>query len=116
MRDYSKYSRYFTKSKFHQKTNNIVRKSGEKILYNAFLLYFIMKDDHVPVRNKALIVAILGYFIFPFDTIPDFLPVLGFSDDLSAMLYAISLLKKSITPTIIKQTKEQVDKMLNVSS
>jgi uncharacterized membrane protein YkvA (DUF1232 family) len=112
MRDYSKYYRYFTKSKFHRKTNRLVRKSGEKILYNAFLLYYTMLDGEVSLKNKALIIAVLGYFIFPFDSIPDFIPALGFTDDLAALLFAIDRLKHSIRSQNEEKAKAHVQKLL----
>ena len=43
--------------------------------------------------------AALGYFIFPLDILPDLLPVIGFTDDLSVLLFAISVVKGKINET-----------------
>ena len=42
----------------------------------------------VSILDKAIIIGSLGYFISPFDIIPDFIPVIGFMDDISALLFA----------------------------
>jgi uncharacterized membrane protein YkvA (DUF1232 family) len=38
-------------------------------------------DTATPTRIKLMIVGALAYFVMPFDGLPDFLPLLGFTDD-----------------------------------
>ncbi len=53
------------------------------------LLWCLMKDGRVPVHLKALAGAALAYFIAPFDIIPDFVPVVGYFDDLTIMFFVM---------------------------
>ena len=50
--------------------------------------------------DKTTIIGALGYFILPLDILPDFIPMVGFTDDLSAILLALHAVWKNITPEI----------------
>ena len=47
---------------------------------------YLFKSSDVPLRAKSLIVGALTYFIMPLDGLPDFLPLLGYTDDLSLLI------------------------------
>jgi uncharacterized membrane protein YkvA (DUF1232 family) len=49
----------------------------------------LLRDPRLPRRDKLLVAALLPYLLFPFDLIPDFIPVAGQLDD--AVLVAIVL-------------------------
>src|SRR3954451_12186201 len=56
----------------------------------AVAAYFTMLDPRTPIWVKGTVAAALAYFILPFDAIPDFLPVLGMSDDASVIAAALA--------------------------
>jgi uncharacterized membrane protein YkvA (DUF1232 family) len=47
-------------------------------------------------RSIILLVFALVYFITPFDLIPDFIPALGFSDDISIVLFVLRSIKEDV--------------------
>jgi uncharacterized membrane protein YkvA (DUF1232 family) len=49
---------------------------------DAHAIYLASRDPRVPWYVKILAVAIAGYALSPIDLIPDFIPVLGYLDDL----------------------------------
>ena len=49
-----------------------------------------MQSSEVPVKDKAIIIGALGYLISPLDVLPDAIPIVGLSDDLSVLVYVIS--------------------------
>jgi uncharacterized membrane protein YkvA (DUF1232 family) len=49
----------------------------------------LLGDPRVPRRHKLLLGALVGYLAFPFDLIPDFIPVAGYLDD--ALLVVLTL-------------------------
>ncbi|MHC2333039.1 YkvA family protein [Bradyrhizobium sp. USDA 4454] len=49
---------------------------------DSVALYFASRDPRVPWYAKALAIAIAAYALSPIDLIPDFIPVLGYLDDL----------------------------------
>ncbi len=65
------------------------RWAGEKLVRQALALYFCLCDRDTPMWAKSTIVAALGYVIMPLDAIPDFLPMIGLSDDVGAVSAAI---------------------------
>ena len=102
------YSNYYSDSKFWKKIKSISNKAGSKIIYNALLLFYVFKSPKTSIRHKALICGALGYLIFPADLIPDVLIPIGFTDDIAVLLYALSLVKKEITPEIERQAKQKL--------
>jgi uncharacterized membrane protein YkvA (DUF1232 family) len=53
-------------------------------------MYFCLLDSRTPVWVKATVGAALAYFILPFDAVPDFLPIIGLSDDASVIAAAVT--------------------------
>jgi uncharacterized membrane protein YkvA (DUF1232 family) len=49
----------------------------------------LLGDDRVSRARKLLLVGVVAYLAFPFDLIPDFIPVLGQLDD--ALVVALAL-------------------------
>jgi uncharacterized membrane protein YkvA (DUF1232 family) len=49
----------------------------------------LLGDPRVPRRHKLLLGAVVGYLVFPFDVVPDFIPVAGQLDD--ALVVALAL-------------------------
>ncbi len=60
--------------------------------------YYCAFDRETPTHVKATLVAAIAYFVLPFDAIPDFLPVIGFTDDAAVLAAAIKLVTDHITP------------------
>ena len=104
---------YYSRSKFWAKIRRIGIKAGEQVIYNALLLYYVMRSPDVPLKHKALIAGALGYLILPADIIPDAIPMMGFTDDLSAIYFVIQTVSSSITPAIRKQAELKTKEILN---
>lgn len=100
------YSKYYSEKSLWEKLRAFSKKAGTKVVYAVLLLYYVMIDKKVGLKTKALIVAALGYFILPIDAIPDLTPILGFSDDLGVLLFALSQVSGNITPEI--KTKARI--------
>ena len=79
-----------------------------KVVYPALLLQYLMKSDSVPLKAKLILSAALGYFILPIDFIPDFAPLLGFTDDLGVLLLIVRQMAVYITPEIRRQAREHL--------
>jgi uncharacterized membrane protein YkvA (DUF1232 family) len=60
--------------------------------------YFCAFDRNTPLYVKSTLIGALAYFVLPTDTIPDFLPALGFTDDAAVLVGALKMASDHITP------------------
>lgn len=104
----NKYQKEYSEKGLMKKLQKYARKAGIKVVYAALLLHYVLLSKDVPLKEKGLIISALGYLILPIDLIPDAIPVLGFSDDVAALLYAIHAVRSYITPEIEKQAKAKL--------
>ena len=70
---------------------------------DAHALYLSSRDPRVPWYAKVLAVAVAAYAFSPIDLIPDFVPVLGYVDDLIILPLAIILVVKLIPPQVMAE-------------
>lgn len=70
---------------------------------DAHALYLASRDPRVPWYAKAIAVAVAAYAASPIDLIPDFIPVIGYLDDLIIVPLGIALVIKLIPPEIMAE-------------
>jgi uncharacterized membrane protein YkvA (DUF1232 family) len=70
---------------------------------DTYALYLAARDPRVPWYAKALAMAVAAYALSPIDLIPDFVPVLGYLDDLIIVPAGIALVIRLIPPEIMAQ-------------
>ena len=87
--DNEKYAKAYSEIKLFEKLKRFAKKAGIKVVYYALLLFFTLQQTNTPLLAKSIIIGALGYFILPLDLIPDFIPIAGFSDDLTALVSAV---------------------------
>ncbi len=73
---------------------------------DAHALYLAARDPRVPWYAKALAIAVAAYVLSPIDLIPDFIPVLGYLDDLIIVPAGIALVIRLIPPEIMAQHRD----------
>src|SRR4029079_2548242 len=69
-------------------------------------LYLASRDPRVPWYAKAMAVVVAGYALSPITRIPDFVPVLGYVDDVILMPLGIMLVVRMIPPEIMAEHRE----------
>jgi uncharacterized membrane protein YkvA (DUF1232 family) len=70
---------------------------------DAHAVYLAARDPRVPWYVKALALAVAAYAASPIDLIPDFIPVLGYLDDLIIVPLGIALVVRLIPPGIMEE-------------
>jgi uncharacterized membrane protein YkvA (DUF1232 family) len=70
--------------------------------------YYCIADPTTPGRVKGVLLAALAYFVMPFDIIPDFLPVIGFTDDAAVLALAFSIVSKSVKARHYKASRRRL--------
>jgi uncharacterized membrane protein YkvA (DUF1232 family) len=66
-------------------------------------IYLAARDPRVPWYAKALAFCVAGYALSPIDLIPDFVPVLGYMDDVIIVPLGILIVVKMIPPEIMAE-------------
>lgn len=77
-----------------------VRQWARLVKRDAHAIYLAARDPRVPWYTKALALCVAGYALSPIDLIPDFVPVLGYLDDVIIVPLGIILVIKLIPPEI----------------
>lgn len=73
-----------------------------KEMWNQFrLVFYLLRDPEVPIYLKLLPLAALVYVLVPIDFAPDFYPVLGQLDDLTALLVGAKVFIEMAPPHVV---------------
>src|SRR5829696_6877875 len=73
-------------------------------------LYLASRDPRVPWYAKALAMLVAGYALSPIDLIPDFIPVLGYLDDLILVPAGILLVRRLIPPELLAEHRAAAER------
>jgi len=84
------------------------KEKAKQLKTDIHVLYLAYKDPRVPWYAKALIAATVGYALSPIDLIPDFIPVLGYLDDLIIVPAGIALSLKMIPKEVLEEYRQKV--------
>ena len=106
-RDYG--AEYSDKS-FWAKVFKFALKAGREVIRLALTLYYCLQDEDTPKWARTVIVGALGYFIFPADVIPDFVPGAGYTDDLAVLAAAIATVLVHVKAEHRQQAEETMEK------
>lgn len=84
-------------------------RSRARVLKNeAFAVYLAAKDPRTPWYVKALIFFVVAHTFSPIDLIPDFIPVLGYLDDLIITPGGLWLAVRMIPPEVLEEARKTV--------
>jgi uncharacterized membrane protein YkvA (DUF1232 family) len=71
----------------------------------AYAIYLATKDPRTPWYAKALIFFVVAHTFSPIDLIPDFIPVLGYLDDLVITPLGLALAIRLIPAEVLKEAR-----------
>ncbi len=82
------------RAKFWPKMKRVISKVP--FARDAAAAYYCAMDRDTPFRAKGILLAALGYFILPFDAVPDIFAVVGFTDDIAVLTAALAMIRAHI--------------------
>lgn len=85
----------------------IARERARRLKSETYALYLAYRDPRVPWYAKLVAACVVGYALSPIDLIPDFIPVLGYLDDLVLIPAGIALALKMIPPEVMAECRER---------
>jgi uncharacterized membrane protein YkvA (DUF1232 family) len=77
-------------------------------------VWIAARDPRVPWYAKALAAAVAAYALSPIDLIPDFIPVLGYLDDLLIVPAGILLTVRLIPAELMVEFREEADRRIGL--
>jgi len=77
-----------------------LQEAARRIRHDALTVYFVARNPSTPIFVRLLALFIAAYAISPIDLIPDFIPVLGYVDDIVLLPLGIMLVIR-LTPTTV---------------
>jgi len=80
---------------------------ARSLKHEVLALWFACRDRRTPRIAKALAMLVVAYALSPIDLIPDFIPILGYLDELILLPGAIYLVIRLIPPPILEQARER---------
>ena len=99
-------------SKLHENIiTKILIKAGRTIAKPALEVIEMSLDPFTPAQVRISLMAALAYLVMPFDLFPDFMPVVGFSDDFVALTAVLSIWSKYMTPSIRIRAEKKLNKL-----
>ena len=87
------------------------RQRARLLTREVHALYFAIRDPRVPWYAKALAAAVVGYAFSPIDLIPDFIPILGFLDELVILPLGILAVRALIPDAILSECRARATAM-----
>ena len=110
-KELQKYEQHYNDSSFLDKVTKYGKLIGITALYKAVQLWFVLQKPDVPAGTKAVIMGALGYLIAPLDFLPDLLPVLGYTDDMVAITFALIKVQGYIDEEVERKSKKLLTKI-----
>jgi uncharacterized membrane protein YkvA (DUF1232 family) len=86
-----------------------LRGAARRIKRDALTVYFIARDPKTPLPVRLLAVSIAAYALSPIDLIPDFIPILGYLDDVILLPLGILLVTKLTPADVIAASRARAD-------
>jgi uncharacterized membrane protein YkvA (DUF1232 family) len=84
-----------------------LRERARRLQAETYAVYLASRDPRTPILAKALAATAVGYALSPIDLIPDFIPVLGYLDDLVIVPLLLALAIRLIPAEVLAESREK---------
>ena len=83
------------------------RVGAKHLRSETYAMYLAYRDPRVPWHAKAFAAMVVGYAFSPIDLIPDFIPIIGYLDDLVLVPAGIALALRMIPPEVMEEARSR---------
>ncbi|MER2118995.1 MAG: YkvA family protein [Solibacillus sp.] len=91
-----------------------IKEWAKNLKRQIFVLYFACKDKRVPLAAKIFTACVVAYAFSPIDLIPDFIPILGYLDDIIIVPLGIMIALKMIPKDVISDCEVKAEEMMKI--
>lgn len=82
----------------------------------TLVVFFAARDPRTPMMVRVLAILVAAYALSPIDLIPDFIPIIGYLDDLILLPLGIALIVKLTPPDVIAAAKARAASLTEQST
>ena len=83
------------------------KQAARNLKIQTYALYLAYRDPRTPWYAKVWAALVVAYAFSPIDLIPDFIPILGYLDDLILIPVGVALALKMIPPEVMGEAQEK---------
>ncbi|MDX1666077.1 MAG: YkvA family protein [Saprospiraceae bacterium] len=105
---FKKFARRFSESDLWKKLSRYAKRAGIKTVYTAVLLFYAFKRKETPLWAKNIVLGTLGYFLAPFDALPDLTPLIGYTDDLGVLSFGLVTIAAYVNDEVRQTAKNKL--------
>jgi uncharacterized membrane protein YkvA (DUF1232 family) len=88
------------------------REWARSIKRDVVALWYAARDPRVPWYAKAVAACVVAYALSPIDLIPDFIPVLGYLDEVILLPALIWFTVRLLPPEVLQSSREQAERWM----
>ncbi|HEY6897850.1 MAG TPA: YkvA family protein [Rhodocyclaceae bacterium] len=86
-----------------------LKDAARRLRRQSLVVYFAARHPALPWPVRLLALAVAAYALSPIDLIPDFIPVIGYLDDLIIVPLGIALVLRLTPPEVLAEAHRQAD-------
>ena len=90
-----------------------LKAQAKQLKQHTLTVYFAARDPRTPILVRALAVFVAAYALSPIDLIPDFVPVIGYLDDLLLVPLGLALVVRLTPPEVLASARAQAQQAGN---
>ena len=87
----------------------ILKERARALKSETYALYLVARDPRTPWYAKVLAGGVVAYALSPIDLIPDFIPVIGYLDDLILVPAGIWLAIRLVPPQVMQESRAKAE-------
>ena len=84
---------------------NTLKTQAKQLKQHTLTVYFAARDPRTPILVRALALLVAAYALSPIDLIPDFIPIIGYLDDLILIPLGLALVVRLTPPEVIESAR-----------
>jgi uncharacterized membrane protein YkvA (DUF1232 family) len=94
-------------------TLEALRSRARGLKRDTYALYLAARDPRVPWYTKALALCVVGYALSPIDLIPDFIPIVGYLDDLILVPLGLALVLRLTPGHVLAEARSRAQEAMD---
>jgi len=88
-----------------------LKAQAKHLKQHTLTVYFAARDPRTPLLVRALAMFVAAYALSPIDLIPDFIPVIGYLDDLLLVPVGLALVVRLTPPEVLESARTQAQQV-----